>query len=204
MKIHIRKLAEFIRLHKRTLAVLTITILITILLHTLVSIWLSRRGNLHFPSIGTIHVLNVEVYGGDIQKCNGEKCLDWGIVYPGKSLNRTFYAKSKSNAEATLIIKIVNWTLYKSETPDSDEVVLTNCTLYYESENNRVIYGPSESIEYFTLYAPENRTMLKPGETIKVTLYLDAADSIDFIDFVIENDIKSFQFDIYVFMSEPT
>ena len=36
---------------------------ITILLQTLVSIWLSGNNKIHLPSVGTIYTLNVEVHG---------------------------------------------------------------------------------------------------------------------------------------------
>jgi len=156
--------------------------LITLLLHSLVSIWLERRDNFHILSVGTIHALYVEVYGGDIKEVNGQKIIDWGIVYPGSLVNRTFNVVSKSNIEATLIIKAVNWTLYNSE--------------------NKTVRGPSDHIEYLNLLSPEsNMTVLKPDETIRVTLYLNVTNSAEFINLVIRNNVTSFRFDIRIFLS---
>ena len=67
MKIPFKSIIEFIYSHRKTLLLMIAVALITLLLHSLVSIWLERRDNFHILSVGTIHALYVEVYGGDIK-----------------------------------------------------------------------------------------------------------------------------------------
>lgn len=179
------KLKEDILKHKRTLLILTAAILATILLQTTIAILLSTRSNFHLPSLGTIHTLNVEVYGKDIKEENGEKFLDWGILYSGTQTNRTFTVKSKSNVEGTLIIKAANWTLYNSK--------------------NETVLGPTDKIKYLTILPPkQNTTILKPDETIELTLTLNVTASKEFIDYILENDVQTFTFDLHIYLTEKT
>jgi len=179
MKVFFKSLVNFIRHHRRTLLLIATAALITILLQTLVSIWLSRSDNFHIPSIGTIHTLNVEVYGGDIKYLNGgEPILDWGVVYPGSQVNRSFFIKIKSNINGTLKIKASNWTFTNSEA---------------------FIYNYTEWITIKPIY---NETFVKGEKTIMATITLKVSNSDDFIDWIIENNIKTFSFDISVIL-EP-
>lgn len=110
MKHYIQILIKSIQSHRKTLLLVTVAVLITILLHASISMWLSKVCNVYIPSIGTIRVLNVEVSGKDILAKNGQKFIDWGIIYPGTAINRTFNVTSRSNVDAFLIIEAANWT----------------------------------------------------------------------------------------------
>jgi len=159
-------------------------VLITILLETLVSIWLSKSNNFYIPSIGTIHVLNVEVYGGDIKYLNGELTLDWGIVYPGSQINRSFFIKTKGNINGTLKIKAGNWTFKNSKT---------------------IIYNHTEWMTIESIYNGTKKPymeVLMGEKTIMAIITLKVSNSDDFIDWIIENNIKTFSFDISVIL-EP-
>jgi hypothetical protein len=185
MKKSVQFFIKFIRHHKETLLLVITVALITILLHTSISIWLSSFSNANIPSIGTIHTLNVEVYGKDIQDHNGEKLIDWGIVYPGTLVNRTFNVTSKSNIDGILIIKTANWTFYNSQ--------------------NETALGPSNKIKYMHLIPPKhNMTLIAPDETLELTLTLNVTSSNDFINFILEYDAKRFSFDIYIYIKETT
>ena len=180
MKMFFQSLTEFIRRSKRTLLLIIVVALITILLHTLISIQLSHNSNLYIPSIGTIHTLNVDVHGENIQSINGVKIIDWGVVYPGSLVKRTFNVTSISNIEGVLIIKVFNWTFYDS--------------------TNKSILGPVNKTDYMEiLIDPEcNMTVLERKETIELTLTLNVTRSEDFINFIVENDIRSFSFCINI------
>jgi len=158
--------------------------LITISLHTLISIWVSHNSSLYIPSIGTIHTLNVDVHGRDIQYFNGVEMIDWGVVYPGSSAKRAFNVTSISNVEGVLIIKVFNWTFYNSI--------------------NKLVRGPINKTDYMEiLIEPEcNMTILKPDETVELTLTLNVTRSEDFINFIVENDVRSFSFDINIHITK--
>ena len=184
MKVLSKSLIDFFHRHRRTLLLIATVTLITILLQTLVSIWLSKSGNFYIPSLGTIHALNVEVYGGDIRYLNGQPTLDWGVVYPGSQINRSFFIKTKSNINGTLKIKAGNWTFKNSET------FIYNSTEWMAIER---IYNGTKKL-YMEVLKGEN--------TIMATITLKVSNSDDFINWIIEKDIKTFSFDIYVIL-EP-
>jgi len=179
-----QSIAEFIHRNKRILLLMILVALITISLHTLISIWISHNSSLYIPSIGTIHTLNVDVYGRDIQYFDGVKMIDWGVVYPGSSVKRAFNVTSISNVEGVLIIRVFNWTFYDS--------------------TNKLVRGPINKTDYMEiLIEPEcNMTILKPDETVELTLTLNVTSSNDFINFIVENDVRSFSFDIIIHITE--
>ncbi len=179
MKISFQFLADTIKQNKKTLLSIIAAVLITILLQTLLSIWLSHNSDIYLPSIGTIHTINVEVYGGDLKELsNDQKFLDWGTVYPGIMVNRTLNVTSRSNVDAMLIIKTMNWAFNNSQ--------------------GKIVKGPVNKTDYLTLKVSLNETLIHPNQTLELTLTLKVADSDDFIDFLIENDVKTFSFDICI------
>jgi len=179
MRISFKFLIELAKRHKKTLLTIVIAVLITILLQTLLSIWLSHNNDIYLPSIGTIHTINVEVYGGDLKELSdGQKFLNWGTVYPGMMVNRTLNVTSKSNVDAMLIIKTMNWAFNNSQ--------------------GKIVKGPVNKTDYLTLKVSLNETLIHPNQTLELTLTLKVADSDDFIEFLIENDVKTFSFDICI------
>ena len=171
---------EFIQRYKKTILLIIAVVLITILLQTLISMWLSRSNTIRLPSFGTIYTLHVEAYGGDLQEADGRKFIDWGTVYPGIVVNRTFTVRSESNVDAKLIIRAINWIFNNSQ--------------------GEIVKGPTNETNYIALTASLNETLITSNQSLEVTLTLVVPNSSDFIDFLIENDITTFSFDIYVYL----
>jgi len=184
MNISYKLLIKFIRHHKKTLLLIVATMLVTVLLQTLISIWLSRNNTVYLPSIGTIYTFHAEVYGNDIKELSdGQKLIDWGIVYPGSVVTKTFNVTSESNAKAILVIKPMNWV--------------------FNNSRGEIVEGPVNKTDYMTLSANFNGTLMSPGQTSEVKLTLMVSNSHEFINFLIENHVTVFSFDIYVYMSKP-
>ena len=178
-------MVDFIRRHKNTFLLIIVVALITALLQTLISVWLSRNNKISLPSFGTIYTLQAEVYGGSLKELNnGQKFIDWGTVYPGITVHRTFNVMSKSNVEAKLIIKAMNWV--------------------FNNSRGEIVKGPTNETDYMTLIASLNETLMNPNQSLEVTLTLMVSNSSDFINFIIENEVTSFSFDIYIYMSKPS
>jgi len=146
---------------------------------TTISIWLGKFHNLRFPSIGTLHTLGVEAYGGDVKIEDETAYIDWGMIYPGELTNRSLYVRSKSNIETILKLETASWTFR-----DSDGEIVT---------------GPPNS--YMILSWNYTETSIRPSEVIPVTLTLSASSDISFINYLIANDVKDFSFDIVIVAS---
>jgi len=181
MKVAFNSLIEFLRSSKRTILLIIITAVITIAISAITSIWLSRTINFNVPSLGTIKTLGVEVYW-DRNKENKTETIDWGTIWPGTLKNVTLYIRSISNIETTLELRTANWT--------------------FRDSNNRIVAGPSNSSPYVNLTWNYNGTIVRPSETLQVTLTLSVDNSSDFIGFLIANDVKEFSFDIVIGTSE--
>jgi hypothetical protein len=175
---------DFFKKRKKTMLLIFSVIAITITLHILISLWLIYLNNTYFPSIGTIRTINIEVYGKDIKTQDSKKFIDWGMVYPGVLANRTFNVTSKSNIQAVLIIRATNWTFYDS----SDQIV--------EVSDNKA--------NYMSLTSSQNKTIITPNQTLELTLILNVTASREFINFLIEKNVRKFSFDIHIYVKETT
>lgn len=149
----------------------------TLLISTIVSIWLNSFHNLRFPSIGTIQAIGVEVYDGNITVQGGKQIIDWGTVYPGSFTNRSLYIRSISNIPIRLSLMISNITFTNS----TDQNVTASLT------------GNPLSLTW-----DYDNTPLNPKATIYVTLTLQMSHDQSFIDFLIEYRVTSFSFDIII------
>ena len=88
---------------------ITITIIVTLVVSSLVSIWLSNNSNLSLPSIGTIKTVGVEVYwDSDLE--NRTETINWETIQVGTSKNFTVYIRSLSNVETTLVLDTTDWS----------------------------------------------------------------------------------------------
>jgi hypothetical protein len=171
-------IVQFIRRFWKTLLLITLVSLATLILSAAISIWLSSSHNLHLPSLGTIQVIGVEAYGGDISTMqDGEQFIDWGTVYPGSLTNRSFYVKSISNEPITLQLNISNLTFQNSEG--------NNVTEPLPVKNPLILTWNYSGV-------------LNPKEQIFVVLTLEISPDPRFIDFIIDNDVKRFYFDIAI------
>ncbi len=166
---------------KRMILLIMITVISTLIISSIISIWLSNVGNLNIPSAGRIITVGVEAYwDSDLQ--NRTERFDWGTIWPGTSNNVTLYLRSTSNIETTLKLETTNWTFNNSE--------------------NNIVAGPSNSTPYMNLTWNYKDTTVRPGETIQVTLTLSVDYSTDFIEFLIGNDVKEFGVDIIISTEE--
>lgn len=146
----------------------------TLVLSALISVWLSNLDNLHFPSIGTIRTTGIKAYW-DKGLMNQSTQVPWGIVHPGSAYNATVFLRSVSNVKITLRITTSNWTLRNSE---------------------NIVFGPAERTDFMNMTWDYNGSVLNPGQVIQVTLTLRVEDSRDFIEFLNQNDVTAFSFDI--------
>lgn len=172
----ITQITHLIRRHWKTILLCTFISLATLVLSTIISIWLNRFHNLRMASFGTIRAIGVEVYGGDLN----ETQINWGIVYPGILTNRSFYIKSKSNIPVTLIIKQSNVTLLNSD------------------GENVTSYLPLPTTEALYLTWNYSGIVLNPEQVIHIIFTLSVSDSPNFLEFLVHNNIVEFSFDICI------
>jgi len=145
----------------------------------MISIWLSRYHNLRFPSIGTIKVIGMEVYGGDINITQeGIPFIDWGMVYPGMVTNRSFYINNTGNTPVTLSLKISNLTFQDTERQNVTE--------------NLPLENP------LNLTWNYNNTVLERKEEIYVTLTLTVFSDSEFLEYLVAYDVTKFSFDVVI------
>jgi len=179
LKFLLSSLVQFLRRSKKTILLIIIVFLLTLTISTLASIWLSSSHNLRFPSLGTIQVIGVEAYGGNITIVqDGKQYIDWGTIYPGSIINRSFYVKSKSNMPVAINLSISNIKFKNSKEENVTEAL------------------PIEKPLILTWNY--NNTLLNPMETIYITLTLKASSDANFLDYLIANGVKEFGFDIII------
>ncbi len=178
----VQRSTQFIKRSKKTILLILIVSAATLLISTAVSIWLSSFHNLRLASLGTIIVKGAKVYGGDVQNyTQGKLTLDWGIVYPGVPVTRSFNISSDSNVPITLILLDVtsaNITFFNSE-----------CEIVAET---LPIERP------ITLSSNFNNTTLGPNEVVYATLTLEFSSHPDFLQYLIRNNVTMFSFDIVI------
>jgi len=155
---------------KNKILLITITAVITLIISSIIALWLSKVTKLNIPSLGTIRTLGVEAYW-DSDLTNKTQTINWGTIYPGSSQNVTLYIRSISNIETTLNLNTTNW-------------------------------NPTNLSNYMNLTWNYNGTTIHPSEIIQVTLTLSASSSFNFINYLITNNIKQFNFDIIISTSE--
>ena len=150
----------FLLSSKKTVLLILVVVVITISISAITSIWLSRTINLHVPSLGTIKTLGVEAYWDENLE-NKTETINWGTIWPGSSKNFTFYLRSISNTETTLLLNSTNWN-------PANISEYMNLSWNY----NGTILHPSETIQVtLTLTTSSSNTFL---------LYLITNDVTDF------------------------
>lgn len=177
----LKSFVNFLHRSKKTLLLILIVAVTAITLSAAISIWLSRTYNIHVPSIANIKTIGVKAYW-DANLENETKQIQWGTIYPGSSANVTLYIQSISNVKTILQNKTANWT--------------------FKDSNNTIVSGPSNSTTYMHLDWDYNNATVNPSETVQVTLTLFVDNSPSFIDFLINNNVDSFSFDIIITASE--
>jgi len=177
---------EFLRHSKKTALLILIVAATTLILSTMISIWLSSFDNYLIPSLGTIHTTRVKAYGGNITLKDGNQSIDWGTIYPGTFTNRSFYVQSQSNIETTLNLTTGNWTFRDSEGGNVTESLAS--------------YIPRPLAMDLTW--DYNGTPISPKEEIYVTLTLWASNDIRFINYLIDKKVEEFSLDIHIYAKE--
>ena len=173
---------QFLRHFKKTILLILIVAIVTLMLSAAISQWFSRINHLYLPSLGNIRTYGVEAYGGDIQNLtDGEQSIDWATVYPGIRTSRSFYVKSKSNVDSFLSFEFVNWTFLDSDEKNVTEVI---------------------ALDNMNATCSLNGTNLAPKEEVYVTLTLSAGSSSDFIDYILDMEVQTFSFDIIIYARE--
>jgi hypothetical protein len=152
---------------------------ITLSLNILIATWLSSHHNQQFLSLGTIHTINVEAYGGDMIIQDGVQYVDWRTVNVGTLTNRSIFIRSKSNIPITLTLEALNWT--------------------YTDQNGQKALPPNST--YMTLTWNYTNVPIDPEQVISVTLTLNVSSDAAFIYYLITNHITQFSFDIRIYPS---
>jgi len=177
MRKSINFLFSTIRRSWKTALLIAIVAVATIAVSALVSLWLSRYHNLRFPSIGTIYTIGVEAYG-DQDLTNRTTQIQWGTLYTNTKTNITIYLHSISNIPTTLTLKTENWTF-----------ITTAGTNITEPPNRQ---------NYMNLTWNYNNQTLNPDETIETTLTVTVTDNPTFLEYLIQNNITTFNFTITI------
>jgi len=177
MRESINFLSNTIRRSWKTALLIAIVAVATIAVSASVSMWLSRYHNLRFPSIGTIYTIDVEAYW-DQDLTNRTTQIEWGTIYPDTKTNITIYLHSISNIPTTLTIKTENWT--------------------YANLAGANITEPPNRQSYMNLTWNYNNQTLNPDETMQTTLTVTVTDDPTFLEYLIQNNITTFNFDITI------
>lgn len=124
-------------------------------------------------------MIGVEASGGDLSiSQDGNLSIDWGTVYPGTLTNRSFHVKSISTEPIILQLIFSNVTFKNA----AGDVVATT--------------PPVENPLRLTWnYSGES---INPRQQIYVTLTLEISSENEFIDYIMDNDVREFFFDILI------
>jgi hypothetical protein len=170
-----------IRRSWKTALLIAVVAMTAVAVSALVSFWLSKYHNLRFPSIGTIHTAGVEACW-DQDLTNRTTRVEWGTLYPDTRTNITVYLHSVSNIPTTLTLKTENWT-------------------YINSAGTSITEPPNRQ-NYMDLTWNYSNQTLNPDETIQITLTLTVTDDPTFIEYLIQNNITTYNFDIRISTTE--
>ena len=117
-------------------------------------------------------------------------------------------------------IKTINVETYwdenletKRETLDWGEIetgMSSNLTLYIKSTSNFIVtvnltvtdWDPQNISDYISITWDYNGTLLNPGDVIPVTLTLTAPSSEDFINYLVTNEVRTFNVVVHLIASE--
>jgi hypothetical protein len=101
-------ISKFPHPSKKTVLLILVVAVVTLLLSATISIWLTKVNHLKIPSVGNVITLGVEAYWD--KNCeNKTDQVNWDVIWPGSSKNVTFYLRSKSNVAAKLNLNTTNW-----------------------------------------------------------------------------------------------
>lgn len=152
---------KFMRSSKRTILLIAITAVTTLIIGSIISSWLSKVTSLNILSLGTIKTQGVEAYW-DRNLENKAEMFDWGTIRPGESKNVTLYLRSVSNVDTTLYLNTTNWNPgnvsnaiglswnYDGTTIQSGEVIEVTFTLSASSSYSFLLYLVTSDAKEFS------------------------------------------------------
>jgi hypothetical protein len=156
----------------KTTLTFTVVIIYTIVLVTLLANVLRTNHNLLMPGLGHIVALGYDV---------DNRTIDWGTVYVGTSTNHLINLTSKSTVVTTPELSYGNWTFKTAENQAAPPPSVNNMTLSWSLNND---------------------TQIEPNQKINVTLTLTIDYDPTFVDYLINNTIATFSFDIIIHPSQ--
>ena len=175
-------LVKFLRNLRKTIITVLVVALVTLIGSAAISIWFESVGGVHIPSVGTLRIIGVEAYGGDLKKEADGYYLDWGRVDTGSSINRSFYLQSRIDNLTKLDFAAGNWTFLRTDNVNVTEDVLGNLTIPLENFMN-------------VTWDNDNKPVPPRGE-VKVTLTLRVSGDYPFVDVLYAHHVTSFNFDV--------
>jgi hypothetical protein len=181
MKTVFSRVLRFLLDSKKVFLLIIVVVLLTLLFNFLIASWVNNNANVGneetndrtISTTGSIYVRGLELYGGDIKSESGREYIDWGELTLGSSKNVSFYVLSTSNVDVILGLNVTNWT-------------------------------PLGIEDYISLSWDYNGTVLSSGSDqvpLWVTVNLNIPSSEGFIDFIVENGVTSFGFNMTVYAS---
>jgi hypothetical protein len=170
-------IARFLYHSRKVVFLVIAVVLITLVLSYIIALWSSNslspnnEYNRTISTTGNLEVRGLEIYGGDIKTESNKVYIDWGQLTLGASKNASFNVLSNSNVNVTLGLNVTNWM-------------------------------PAGIENYITVSWNYNGTVLTPRDRpLMVTVTLEVPASRDFIDFLVENSVTTFGFDMTVYAS---
>lgn len=109
LQVKAEKLLCLLRKSRKTILLIATVAAITLATSTLAAILLNNTYDLCIPSLGTIRLIGVEAYGGDINQTNSELEIYLGEIQVGTPKNISFILRNKSNTPTTLSMTANNW-----------------------------------------------------------------------------------------------
>lgn len=160
----------------KTIMIIIVVVAYTIVLTSLTVSIIDGNTPFRMPTIGNIITTGYEAHGGNIQTIAENQTLDWGTIYIGASTNRSFILKNKSNIITTPQLNATD--------------------LIFKNQQGQPVDPPAVNniIVNWTL----NDTPLNPNEEVNVTITLTVRFDTTFIDYIVNNNVTTFSFDIVI------
>jgi len=156
----------------KTTLTIIVVVAYTITLTTLVASVLRTNHTLLMPGLGNIVTLEYDV---------DNRTIDWGTVYVGTTTDHAINLTSRSNTVTTPELSYGNWIFKNAENQPAPPPSVNNMTLSWSLNND---------------------TQIEPNQKINVTLTLAVEYDPTFVDYLINNTIATFSFDIIIHPSQ--
>jgi len=160
----------------KTMLIIIVVAVYALTLTSLIVSVIDGESPLRLPTIGNIIAVGYQAYGGDIVTTAGNQSIDWGTVYVGTSTNRTFTLKSKSTTITTPQLNTTDWT--------------------FRNQQNQPVASPA--VNDITVNWTLDSTQLAPNQEANVTLTLTVKYDSTFVEYLIDNSVRTFSFDIVI------